>query len=50
MLRAIIVDDSDLVSDRLVGPLSSLPEVEVVGLEGEAHYTRTTIQLESLLW
>lgn len=46
MLRAIIVDDSDLIRQRLVDILSDLPDVEIIGQEGEAHQAVVSIQLE----
>ncbi|MFB0515408.1 MAG: response regulator transcription factor [Candidatus Neomarinimicrobiota bacterium] len=45
-MKTIIVDDSDLIRQRLVDILSDFPEVEIIGQEGEAHQAIVSIRLE----
>ena len=45
-MKTIIVDDSDLIRQRLVDILSDFPELEIIGQEGEAHQAIVSIRLE----
>ncbi len=45
-MKTLIVDDSALIRDRLVEVLSSIPGLEIIGLEGEANKAVVAIRLE----
>lgn len=45
-MKTIIVDDSDLIRQRLVDILSDIPDVQIIGQEGEAHQALVSIRSE----